>query len=264
MRPPVPYHGSKAKLAARLCALFPTHDTYVEPFAGSASVLFHKAMVPVEVLNDLDCGVWSFFTALRDHPVELAEACRLTPYSRREFIACVEGVDEPGVSVVERARRWFTVVSQGFGSVPATRGWSSPMAGASSEAAKTAALIERFAACADRLRGVHLEHRPAGEVIDAWGGRPETLLYVDPPYLGRTRAWAGHQASKRDYRVELQTVDEHVALLAQLARVEAAVVLSGRADPLYDDLLPDWVQVDLGSGEVIWSNRPLVEALSLF
>jgi DNA adenine methylase len=61
--------------------------------------------------------------------------------------------------------------------------------------------------------------------------------------------------------------DEHRELLKALLGCQSAVVLSGYASPLYDDLLSAWsrreIATQTGNGgtararvEVVWSNRP--------
>lgn len=127
MKPPVPYHGGKSRISEQIVALLPPHETYVEPYPGSGAVLFAKARSKVEVVNDVDRAVMAFFEALRSDPIELARQCQLSPYHWAVFLEAVEGVDDDAIGTIERARRWgFVIVSQGFGAVPATRGWSRP------------------------------------------------------------------------------------------------------------------------------------------
>jgi D12 class N6 adenine-specific DNA methyltransferase len=54
VRPPTQYFGSKGRLAPWIASLLPAHHTYVEPFAGSAAVLFAKPPSPTEILNNRD------------------------------------------------------------------------------------------------------------------------------------------------------------------------------------------------------------------
>lgn len=91
------WYGSKARLAPRILLLIASmpHRVYVEPYAGSAAVLFAKPRSPVEIINDPDDQVVNFFRVLRDHPGALARACQLTPYARAEYEAdatCHDGL----------------------------------------------------------------------------------------------------------------------------------------------------------------------------
>jgi len=54
LAPIIKWPGGKARLAKKLTAIFPEHDTYVEPFAGGASVFFHKPLVKKNVISDMD------------------------------------------------------------------------------------------------------------------------------------------------------------------------------------------------------------------
>lgn len=254
MKPPFPYHGGKSRLADWIVEQFPPHQMYVEPFAGSAAVFFRKLPSQVEVLNDMDDAVWAFFTALRDHCEELTQACLLTPYSRREWSECRGGIDDPAISVVERARRFFVVVSQGYGSVPAGKGWSKPHLPRGNEASAVNSLIRRFEDTAARLREAHLDCKPALSVLKSYDS-DETLFYVDPPYVWSTRSWAAGQASKQDYRVEMQLEVEHAALLEALQVLRGNVLLSGRDNELYESALIGWKKVTSSDGsECLWHS----------
>uniref|UniRef100_UPI00366F3834 DNA adenine methylase n=1 Tax=Bacillus cereus TaxID=1396 RepID=UPI00366F3834 len=186
MRPPFPYYGAKARIAQWIVGLMPRdHRVYVEPFAGSAAVLFARQRPAAhEVLNDLDGNVTTFFRVLRDRESELIRALTLTPYSRQEYrAAALTGQD---LDDVERARRFFVRTSQSFNAAGAANGkrasWSNGMRRGSSQALTVADLVDRLFAAAERLRRVVIENRPAVEIIHAYDA-PDTVLYCDPPYL---------------------------------------------------------------------------------
>src|SRR3546814_5931873 len=88
----------------------------------------------------------------------------------------------------------------------------------------------------ERRSGVMIENRPAGDVI-AQHDAPDTLFYVDPPYMHETRSLKDR--SGRYYDHEMTDAD-HRALLEQLQQVKGMVVISGYRSPLYDELLSGW------------------------
>jgi DNA adenine methylase len=282
--PPTSYYGGKARLAPWIASLLPPGRTYVEAFAGSAAVLFAKPPSPTEVLNDLDGAVVNFFRVLRDQPHQLARAVRLTPYARAEYQRLAPCYDDPDAGDVERARRWFVRVNQSISHL-AGRGRPSGWAAAfntngADHAHKFAALTDRLEACVERLRRVHLEQRPAVEVIAKYA-KPtaDAVVYCDPPYLAGVRSPATKRAGL-DYAVEHASEAEHRELAAVLHATPAAVLVSGYPSPLYAELYEarGWWRAERvvtrptsnvpgGRGalavEAVWSNRPLASQACL-
>lgn len=273
MKPPFPYYGSKGRLASRIADLMPRHRVYVEPFAGSAAVLCAKAPAPVEVINDLDHNVITFFRVLRTCEADLVRALRLTPYSREEY-AAADLADET-IDDLERARRFFVRATQGHNAAGSggRAGWSNGIRAKHTDATATVNLVERLFALADRLRTVVVEHRDAFEVIAAHDA-PDTVFYLDPPYLSGTRQ------SGRDYAHEADTEAFHRDLAAALADVRGIVLLSGYPSALYEALYSGWDRMEVSvhrattntrgrtgverGTEIIWCNRPLGRQPSLF
>lgn len=268
MRPPVPYFGSKQTISPWIVSLLPEHGHYVEPFAGSLSVLLAKQPSRMETVNDLDGELVTFWRVLRDRPDDLIRACALTPHSRAEHAEAYE----PATDDLEVARRVWVRLTQGRSGVLRKTGWRHYVDPGGSSASMPRYLDgyrDRMAAAAERLMSVSLECRPALELIAAYGSRPNVLLYVDPPYLGSTRGWG------RNYRVEMKSDDEHRELAAALWDCTAAVVLSGYDSPLYAELYEGWhryetatvtanAKGDQSRTEVLWSNRELAAELDLF
>lgn len=283
MKPPFAYFGGKARLAAQIADAMPAHDIYLEPFAGSLAVLFAKQPATHEIVNDLDDSIITFFRVLRDQPDELERSCRLTPYSRAEF----DHADhtEPGLTDLERARRFWCRVNQSFGKTSRmATGWSLARSQNVANARSAQNRVDRFAACAARLRDVSIESCDAVDLIDRLAA-PGAVIYADPPYLAETRtSKAGQGAGVRsDYRVEFATPDHHERLadaLHRAAGIGATVLLSGYHSPLYDRLYASWhhaewdVYAQSSNGanatqrrtrrvEVIWSNQPVAAAQRL-
>lgn len=271
MKPPFPYYGGKQMLADRIIRLLPRHDCYVEPYAGSLSVLLAKPRVKLETVNDLDGDLVNFWQVLRTRTDELAEACGLTPHSRAEHVAAKAALKRPAADELERARQTWVLLTQGRSGKRGSTGWRyyvDPSATTFSMPQYLEAYVERFGPSVGRLHGVSLECRPALEVIGKYGKHPEALLYVDPPYVRSTRKGTG-------YRHEM-TDDDHRAMAAALRTTQAAVVVSGYSCDLYDlELFPDWHRLEMAAGtgnggewrdrtEVLWSNRPIRAQLDLF
>lgn len=273
LRPPMPYYGGKQTVAPRIVELLPPHQHYVEPYAGSLSVLLAKPASRMETVNDLDGELVGFWRTLRERPEDLIRACALTPHARAEHLAAWDA--DPAADEVERARRTWVKLTQGrSGSLRRVRtGWRffvSPRGSSIGMPGYLSGYVARMAPLVERLHQVTLECRPALDIVEQYGQHAETLLYVDPPYLGCTRSH-GDQ-----YRHEMRDEASHRALAAALRACRAIVVLSGYGSDLYDrELYPDWHRVALpaatgnggearGRTEVLWANVQLGKQLELF
>ncbi len=215
--PPIAYFGGKVTLAPRIVEAFPAHGHYVEPFAGSLSVLLAKPRSRMETANDLDGDIVHFFTTLRDRPQDLARVCALTPHSRAEHELSFDRPDD--LDPLERARRVWVRLTQGRGGMLRRTGWRhyGDPHGGSGMPDYLAGYTARILPAAARLAGVSLECRPALDIIDRYGRHADVLLYVDPPYLQsvRGRTWGSQ------YQHELRTDTEHRELAAALIGADA-------------------------------------------
>ena len=252
-RPALRWHGGKWRLAPWIIENLPPHRIYVEPFGGAASVLLRKPRSYAEIYNDLDRDVVVLFRILRDpeRAAELIRQLRLTPFAREEF----KDAYEVPYKAMDRARSLVIRSFMGFGSNGHARS-----TGFRSNSKRTGTTPSRdwmnypdaLEAIVERLQGVVIENTTASAVISDHDS-PETLFYVDPPYVPATRDKGA------DYRHELTDTD-HVALLERLRAVEGMVVLSGYPHPLYDEALIGWRRIEresLADGarartEVLW------------
>lgn len=266
-RPLLRWHGGKWLLAPWIIAHFPTHRTYVEPFGGAASVLLRKPRSYAEIYNDLDDDVVNLFRVLRgprDDAWELHHRLVLTPFSRTEFREAYLPTTDP----IERARRLIIRSFMGFGSDGHNGARQTGFRANSNRSGTTPAhdwqnYSDALECIMARVSGVVIEQRPAIEVMTQHDG-PQTLHYVDPPYVHATRSKAKN-SSRKNYAHEMTDAD-HAQLLSFLRTLKGMVVLSGYSHPAYETALNDWSRVErsaLADGarertEVLWINPAAV------
>ena len=246
-RPVLRYHGGKWRLAPWIISHFPEHRVYVEPFGGAASVLMRKPHSYAEVYNDIWGVVVNVFRVLRDpvQAIELERLLRLTPYAREEFESCGDAQIEDITDPIERARRTILRSFAGFGSAAANASYSTGFRANSNRSGTTPAhdwahYPYQIAYFVERLRGVVIESRDANDVMRQHDG-PQTLHYVDPPYLHETR---NMRRGNANYAHEM-TDDDHRRLAETVHNLQGMVIVSGYASPLYDfDLYPDFQRVE--------------------
>lgn len=243
-RPLIRWHGGKWMIALWVIEHLPTaHHLYVELFGGGASVMLRKPRSKAEIYNDLDETLYSLFAVLRDpaQAEELIRRLELTPYARSEFDRAYEPTPDP----VEAARRTIVRSFMGYGTDGTAGEYRTGFRATVTSnlklpAQEWATYPKALRRIVDRLKGVVLERCDAFDLIERMDG-PETLFYVDPPYLPETRS-AGNRRRGQGfhvYRHEL-TTEDHVRLLDQLRSVRGMVVLSGYPSDLYDRALEGW------------------------
>jgi len=261
-RPVLRYFGGKFLLAPWIISHMPKHRVYVEPYAGAASVLMQKPRSYAEVYNDLDDRIVNVFRVLRNKVTAniLKNALALTPFARSEFDLSSADHD---TSSVENARRTIIRSFMGFGADSVcepsrnTGFRSNSNRSGTTPAHDWVNYRDAIPAFIERLDGVVIENTPALNAIEKFDS-PETLFYVDPPYVTDTRK------RTKAYRHEL-TDSDHVELLTALKSVKGMVMLSGYQSDLYSSL--DWHRIDRkaladGAGdrtESLWFN-PLAAA----
>jgi DNA adenine methylase len=269
-RPALRWHGGKWLLAPWIISHFPPHRVYVEPYGGAMSVLIRKPRSYAEIYNDLDADVVNLFRVLRGpHASELIHILNLTPFARDEFLAAYI----PTNCNIERARNLVTRSFMGFGSDGHNGARPTGFRANSNRSGTTPThdwvnFPESLSLVVSRIQGVTIENRDAMQVMAAHDG-PETLHYVDPPYVHATRAKA-HNSSMKNYTHEMDD-DDHEALLVFLKTLSGAVVLSGYDHPIYESALKDWrreTKASLADGarpriETLWINEAASQQVSL-
>lgn len=104
----------------------------------------------------------------------------------------------------------------------------------------------------NELPGLELVCADALGYLASFPWRGGEFVYADPPYL-----FAARSSSRRLYRCEFGTIEEHRALLALLRTLPCSIAISGYASWLYELELAGWRSIQIPT--VRRSGRPAVE-----
>ncbi|TQS00069.1 DNA adenine methylase [Paenibacillus ottowii] len=235
VRSPLIWFGGKSKYAQHIISKFPAHRVYIEPFGGAAHVISQKPRVAHEVYNDIDGNVVNFLMVAREEPEKLQNECESLPYSRMLY---EQWLNEPlPRDPFERAVRFFYMnrsgISQGNANEIARTGWRHSTKSGSNPATGYISACQLFSAFAERMKCVMIENFDFRTLIPKYDGK-DVLFYVDPPYIGREKQYALTDKDKESPE------KLHRDLAAILNDVKGNVVLSYYADPLLDELYPNW------------------------
>lgn len=271
VKPCLQYVGSKVRMASLINELLGGGaGSYVEPFFGSGAVLLSRQAAKVELVNDIDDELINFYRVLRNEGTRyrLIDALVWTPFSRKELVESVETQNDGTLDAVEKARRFFVRANQGYVGGHGTN-WTSTLNPTSghSNASKWNNYRTRLFAVAERLQNVQIECSDVMLVLEKVNSvsAKGLALYVDPPYLKRTR-------NGSSYAHDAMTLDDHKTMLSLIGDLPGPTVVSGYPDEMYDSILaPEagWTRHVLimkasssaGRGsvssreEVLWANR---------
>ena len=167
--------AGKKRISERLVAMLPPHEAYVEPFAGSAAVLFAKEPAPVEAINDADTEIARAYKTIQKlRPKDLAKL-RDMPWvgDEKRFKSLI---DETPSGDLAWLHRFLYLTHFSYGKMRG-KSFSPSVAGVE---ATTVDRIEKFA---PRLRTVTVfsgDYRP---VVEKFDGK-DTVHFLDPPYPG--------------------------------------------------------------------------------
>lgn len=232
MRQLIKYPGSKCSLAPWITNFFPQHHSFLDAFFGSGAMLFNKKPSKIETVNDLDGEVVNLFECIKTDPEQLARLVSLTPYARDVF----DNAYKPGTAGRFKKACNFMIrcdMGHGFRTTGEKVGFKMDIHGREDAYAirhwnMVPGLI---AECAERLKQVQIENRPAVDVIKRFN-YSNVLIYLDPPYILSTR-------HGKQYRCEM-TDQDHIELLDTIKNHKAKIILSGYPSELYSDALQGW------------------------
>jgi DNA adenine methylase len=195
------------------------------------SILLAKKPVEIEVYNDLDSGLFDFFSVIADPKLfeQFYRRVQASPVSRELYYHCRTSWENE-IEVVERVARWFVVARQSF-SGHFAHSWSFVVTkstrGMSDTTSKWLSCIDKLPEVHSRLVRLQIEHNDWRQVLSTYDTL-DTLFYLDPPYVPGKR-------SSGKYKHEM-TEDDHREMIDQIQELDGHVALSGYQNDIYDVL----------------------------
>lgn len=193
---PFRYAGGKFYARKLILEHIPAHTSYIEPFAGGASIFFCKDKVAQNWLNDIDNELVNTLTIIRDTPNELINILKVgvdAQIPRNLLNGVTDGEPIPALKSLhhffknvyvphndlERAFRWFYLNRTSYSGIMNFKnmywGYGDKY---SMQPKNWARNIERTS---EKLQNVQITNFDFEQVID---NAPEgSLLFVDPPYF---------------------------------------------------------------------------------
>jgi len=172
-RPVVGWAGGKQRLLKFILPLIRPHTAFVEVFGGGLAVFLAKQPSRLEVINDINGDLVSFYRCVKYHRDALLDELDMVLNSRRDF---EDYCAQPGLTEIQRAARWFIRNKLSFG------GHGQHFAIARTQPLTSRA--QRLLAIQSlnrRLDRTTIEQR-SWEYLLAQYDHEETLFFLDPPY----------------------------------------------------------------------------------
>lgn len=230
MRTPITYYGGKQLMADKIVQLMPAHRIYVEPFFGGGSVFFAKAKSYLEVINDTNDRLITFYRQVVDNFDELFHLVQTSLHSESEYNRAKK-IYYGKMQATEVEIAWAVWITTNFsfsGSPSGGWKWCNGSSGSHSAIYMERKRADFTSALHDRLAKVQISCRDALNVISQ-RDTPNTLFYLDPPYPG---------CEQKHYRG--YTFDDLEALLDLLSSIKGKFILSN----YWSSLLHEYVQAN--------------------
>lgn len=233
MTHPIKWHGGKTYLAKWIQSLAPEHTHRVHVFGGGLGEFWtwpHEGVS--EVVNDVHHDLMTFWQVLQGDGLfdEFKRSVEAIPFSQKEFdYADVLLGRHACTDMVMRAVAFFIRVRQsrqGLMRDFATLSRNRTSRGMNEQVSAWLTAIEGLPEVHERLKRVVILNQDWRDVLSSQDG-PNTLFYLDPPYLHETRTATDAYAHEMSF-------EDHDKLLRVLTTIEGNFMLSGYHSILYD------------------------------
>ena len=225
----LPYYGGKSPRRSKSVWInkilgSDTNCLYVEPFAGMLGILLSRPVSDMEMVNDTNLDLVSWWLMVRDCPEEFGRRIYYTPRSRSIYNDSIDLLKNGNGTTMDKAVAFHVVIAQSMISAPNSvdSQWSvlynTHRSSLGLRNRSDALMDGRMQALTNRLRDVQIENKDALDILERTSGVGNALVYCDPPYLYADTKPYG------DNKVDYEALGE--VLLAQSGRI----AISGYGD----------------------------------
>ena len=162
--------GSKKRFASLLTAMAPPHDTYIEPFAGSAAVFWYKEPVTHEYLNDLDEEMITPLKLMKKAPTDISKYPSL---DTKEALTAY--LKSPGKGIVNQLTKAIIWQCNGFGGVKVRS------TGNVTKPTNPLNKLKHVAEYKERLKRTNLSSMDYEKLLKKHD-KKNAFIFMDPPY----------------------------------------------------------------------------------
>ncbi|MHA1143680.1 MAG: DNA adenine methylase [Candidatus Helarchaeota archaeon] len=185
MNSPIKWVGSKRLLRQKIVSLFPSHQCYVEAFFGGGSVFFHKKPSRIEVINDNNQLLITFFRVIKDDLGIFLKKFEYALVSRDLFMEYRES-NWNELDDIEKAFRLYYIIKCSYGGLfrfNKEGRCNSPFASTPDKKAKSSLFtgLDLVKKAHKRLQNAIIENLDYKDLMKRFD-RPTTLFFLDPPY----------------------------------------------------------------------------------
>ena len=205
----IPYYGGKYELSKTLVPLIPTHERYIEVFAGGLSMFFRKSKAKWNVLNDIDNNIVNLYICVMYERDKLVKNLFWIPKSRKLFLDFREEIKENKEIEIpdpKQAAKYFYCIRNSFNKLIHTpfsmnkdmnKNWD-----------------EEFEYSRMFLGGATIENLDFGTLFDKYYPKEDDFWYLDPPYIIATE--------KGSYYMNNFTIEDHTRLRDCVNKIDEA------------------------------------------
>ena len=246
------YQGSKRSLAKLIKPYFPKHNTYIEVFVGSGGMLLNKDISNNEVINDFNSDLTNLFEVIRNSKDEMISKMRWLIISRELFYKFNR---ETIIDPIERAIATIYTYTYSFNGTGIIGGFGTKVNKSIDDIISNIEMVHK------RLKNVVIENRSFERIFEAYKNKPETFMYLDPPYLDTGTKAYGDKNIDHELLIKLVQESSHKIIISHLDNElynNAGFFKQGIINKI------DGIGKSQMNKEVIYSNFNLIKERKLF